>query len=151
MTHLKKASDIATELTTRLAKLRIADGAGTDIGAVVLRGRRRIDDNQVPCVVLIEGPDAPTSAPSRIPQCEVTQTYILVAYDKCHPNHPNDKAHLMIRDLKRAVFGDGTTLGDKVRRVTYVGRDIGPRGDGVDVVCATVEITVSYVEDLADA
>lgn len=151
MTYLKKAADIATELSARLAKIKVADGANTDIGSTVLRGRRRIDDNQVPCVVLIEGPDAPGTTPGRIPQCEIAQTYVLVGYDKCHPNHPNDKAHLMIRDLKRAVFHDGVTLGDKVRKVTYVGRDIGPRGDGVDVVCATVEITVSYVEDLADA
>lgn len=151
MKHLKQASEIADELSKRLSNVTVAKGYKTEIGNTVLRGRRRIDDNQVPCVVLVEGPDNPTPAPSRIPQAEIAQTYILVGYDKCHPNHPNDKAHLMLKDLKRAVFGDGTTLGDQVRKVTYVGRDIGPRGDGVDIVCATIEITVSYVEDFADA
>ncbi|UZZ64514.1 tail-completion of type 1 protein [Curvibacter phage PCA1] len=151
MSYLKKASEIAIELSDRLSQIKTENQFGSEIGSTVLRGRRRIDDHQIPCVVLIEGPDNPIQAQARIAQSAITQTYILVSYDKCHPNHPNDKAHVLIRDLKRAIFHDGTTLGDKVRKVTYVGRDIGPRGDGVDIVCATVEITVEYVEDFADA
>lgn len=151
MSYLKKASDIAQVLADRLATIKVTGGFKTDIGNTVLRGRRRIDDHQVPCVVLVEGPDQPTPAQGRIAQADIAQTYILVAYDKCHPNHPNDKAHLMLSDMKSAVFGDGVTLNNQVRKVTYIGRDIGPRGDGVDIVCATIEITVNYVEDLGDA
>lgn len=75
---------------------------------------------------------------------------MLIAYDACHPDHPNDKAHLLIKDLKRAIFADGVTLGGNVLRVEYRGRDIGPRGDGVEIVCASVEIAVKFVEDLAN-
>lgn len=147
---LTKASDIAAEIASRLAGITVAAGFNTDIGLNVMRGRRRIDDNQVPCVVLVEGADDPTPGPGRIATTEVLQSYVLVAYHACHPDHPNDMGHDLIKDLKRAVFGDGVTLGGKVRKVTYQGRDIGPRGDGVAIVCANIEIQVMFAEDLTN-
>lgn len=149
MSLIKRAADVAAELSTRLATRTKANGAETDIGARVMRGRRKIDDNQVPCCVIVEGLDSPTMGNSRrAPGVKVRQGYVLVAYDRCDPIHPNDKAHAMLRDLKRAIFHDGSTLGDKVIAVDYIGRDIGPRGDGVDIVSATVEIVVEYEESL---
>lgn len=149
MSLLKRAEDIAGELNTRMLTITKAQGAETDVGTTVLRGRRKLDDDHIPCVVIVEGLDSPTMGPSkRSPGVKLRQGYVLVAYDKCDPNHPNDKAHAMIRDLKRAVFSDGATLGEQVIGVEYVGRDIGPRGDGVSIVSATVEIVVEYEESL---
>lgn len=145
---LNKASDIALALTTRLSTIKKVSGFNTDVGLNVMRGRRRIDDRQVPCVVLVEGADSVTPAPGRLVTAEVKQRYILVGYYPCDAIHPNDSGHLVIKDLKRAIFSDGVTLGGAVRKVEYKGRDIGPRGDGVDIVCATVEIEVSFAEDL---
>ena len=149
MTLLKRAADVAVELNTRMLTITKAQGAETNIGQTVLRGRRKIDDEQVPCAVIVEGLDSPTMGPSKkSPGAKLRQGYVLVAYDKCDPNHPNDKAHAMIRDLKRAVFRDGATLGEQVMGVEYMGRDIGPRADGVNIVSATIEITVEYEESL---
>lgn len=148
MTTLKTAIEIATELSQRMALVTKAGGYLTDAGTRVLRGRRRIDDGQVPCIVIAEGLDQVTQHPSRMAMAEIDQTYILIAYDECHPDHPNDKAHSLLKDLKRAVFADGATLGGKVRRVEYKGRDIGPRSDGVGIVCASIEIEVRFIEDL---
>lgn len=148
MTTLQTAIEIATELAQRMALVTKAGGYLTDAGTRVLRGRRRIDDGQVPCIVIAEGLDQVTQHPSRMAMAEIDQTYILIAYDECHPDHPNDKAHSLLKDLKRAVFADGATLGGKVRRVEYKGRDIGPRSDGVGIVCASIEIEVRFIEDL---
>lgn len=149
MSLLKRAEDVAQELQLRTQRITKAQGAETDIGGNIFRGRRKIDDSQVPCLVLVEGLDSPMPGPSkRNPGVKTRQSYVLVGYDKCDPDHPNDKAHAMIRDMKRAVFHDGATLGEQVIGVEYQGRDIGPRGDGVAIVSATIEIIVEYEESL---
>lgn len=149
-TLLNTASGIAEELASRMATITKANGYNTDIGVRILRGRRHIDDGQVPCTVVVEGLDDVAPHQSRIPQVDITQVHILVGYDECHPDHPNDKAHLILKDLKRAIFCDGMTLGGKVRKVEYKGRDIGPRADGVGIVCASIEIEIKFVEDLTN-
>ncbi|MBS4019904.1 MAG: hypothetical protein KGZ68_16915, partial [Dechloromonas sp.] len=65
-------------------------------------------------------------------------------------NDPNDAAHEAIRDIKRAIFAGDGNFGGRVLKVTYAGRDIGPRADGVPVVFVTVDIDVDYVEDLTN-
>jgi hypothetical protein len=146
---ITSAEDLGDLIAERLATRTVAAGAETNIGRKVYQGRRKIDDEQVPCSAIIEGLDDVTQADSdRTPKITCWQTYTLVAYDKCDPDHPNKKAHAMIRDMKRAIFGDGATLGGKVMRVEYAGRDIGPRKDGVDIVMATVTIKVHYTENL---
>ena len=150
MSTINQAAPLAAAIEARVAQISVANGFNTEIGSRVLRGRRRIDDNQVPCVVIAEGLDTATPGPGRLPTVEVSQTYMLIAYHECDPDHPNDMAHLMIKDLKRAIFHDGVTLGGNVRRVKYSGRDIGPRADGVGIVCASIEIVVEFVEDLSN-
>jgi hypothetical protein len=150
MTLLNRQEDIANEIGTRLSTRTLANGAETNIGMRVLHGRRHIDDDKVPCCVIVEGNDAPLMADNlRSAMSKTDKSYVLVAYDKCEADHPNRKAHAMIRDIKRAIFHDGRTLGGKVKSVDYLGCDIGPRKDGVGIVMATVEVRVEFVEDLA--
>jgi hypothetical protein len=40
-------------------------------------------------------------------------------------------------------------LNGQVKRVEYLGRDIGPRSDGEAIVLAIIEIGVQYVENVA--
>lgn len=145
-----KASEIAVELSARLATIKVADGFHTDIGLRVYRGRRKIDDEMIPCAVLFEGADDVSNPPGHPIEVKVDQGYVLGGYAKCDPDNPNDTAHLIIKDLKRAVFGGAATLGGKVRVVQYNGRDIGPRADGVAIVFAVIEIEVEYAETLLD-
>ncbi|WP_315127204.1 hypothetical protein [Comamonas antarctica] len=156
-----KASQIAQHLTTLLEGITKANGYKTDIGNFVMRGKRKIDDTQVPCAVIIEGEDKPTSFQGPASQ-KITQSYVLGGYDHCDADHPNDRAHEILSDIKRAIFTvenqtrqqqlAGThTFGGRVKAVTYRGRDIGPRADGVAIVFAVVHIDVEFVEQLTDA
>lgn len=150
MTLKHKSSEIAQALYDRMANIRVANGYETDIGAKVFRGRRKIEDDSVPCGVLIEGNDSVKSRPGKVPMVELDQGYVLGGYVPCDPDHPNDAAHALIRDLKKAVFGDGGDLGKQAIKVSYTGRDIGPRPDGVAIVMAIIEINVNYIEDLTN-
>lgn len=150
--QFQTAGEIAAELSTVLATITKANGYETDIGTRVFRGARKVQDEQVPCAVLVEGADRVTQGKSvREATAKIEQDYILGGYSPCDPNNPNDEAHKIIRDLKRALFGGGkgTTLGGKVPEIAYNGRDIGPRTDGLPIVFAIIEITVTYVERLA--
>lgn len=146
-----KAGDIALEITSRLERILIADGFETDIGRDVKRGRRKMPaDDAPPCVVLYEGNDDTKDRPGSIPLAHILQGYVIDGFDKCDPDNPNDQAHKMIRDIKRVIFAGDATLGRKVMKVLYLGRDIGPRPDGVALVQARVAITVEFVEDLTN-
>ena len=156
-----RARDIALHLTDLLAGISKVNGYETDIGLRVFRGKRKIDDTQVPCAVIIEGEDKPGGSQGPASQ-QVTQSYVLGGYAECDPDHPNDTAHQIIADIKRAIFtcvnptraeqiSGTTTLGGRVKSVAYVGRDIGPRTDGVPIVFAVVHIDVVFVEQLHTA
>lgn len=152
MTVFTKASDIAEHLTTLMEQIKIVDGYHTDVGLKIFRGRRKVDDDMVPCGVIIEGDDRPGDNTSR-EEIRIDQSYVLGGYVPCDPDNPNDAAHLLLKDLKRVVFGNGnkTNLGGRVRAVTYQGRDIGPRADGKAIVMAVIFIDVTFAETLADA
>lgn len=142
------AYEVSTAISDRVSTITIANGYNTDIGAKVLRGRRRIDNSDLPCVSIIEGEDNAQSQTLR--SANITQTYYLEAQDECDPDHPNDKAHLLLKDLKRAVFGPDSTLMKTVKNVKYGGRAIAPREDGTTIVVASIQIEVMFVEDLTN-
>lgn len=151
MSQYQTAGQIASLIESRIELVTVANGYETDIGLKVLRGARKIDDEWVPCATIIEGNDKPEQSHSlKAPSAKIEQHYVLGGYVKCNPQHPNDAAHKVIRDLKKVVFGDGATLGGKVVKVEYKGRDIGPRTDGVAIVFAIIEIVVTYTENLAE-
>jgi hypothetical protein len=150
MTIFTKASEVATNIATRIGTIRVTGGFETDVGSRVFRGRRNVDESAVPCAVIIEGNDTPTDRPGKLPTVSISQRYVIAAYLSCDPNNPNDAAHAAIRDIKKAIFDGDGDFGGKVLRVSYRGRDIGPRADGVPVVFVTVDIDVDYVEDLTN-
>lgn len=156
-----RARDIAQHLTTVMEGITTANGYETDIGVRVFRGKRKIDDSHVPCAVILEGEDKPGGTQGPASQ-QVTQSYVLGGYVECDPDNPNDAAHSIIADIKKAVFtlidptraeeiSGTTTFGGRVKSVTYTGRDIGPRTDGVPIVFAVVHIDVVFVEQLTAA
>lgn len=147
------AEQIAIEIANRLATRTVAQGAETDLGAKVFRGRVRIHDDMIPCSVIIEGDDVVARERGVGPTVKIEQRYVLMAYVPCDPDNPNDAAHKAIRDLKKAMFVTGgkpdATWGRKVKEVAYLGRDIGPRADGAAFVLAIIEIAVEFPESLA--
>ena len=150
MSVLTRAEDVAAEVKRRVETITVAQGSETNIGAAVYLGRRgeQIDSEMVPCTTVIEGNDNPATDMVRT-QVRNAQKYMLFGFLPCDPLHPNVSAHAARRDLKRAMFKDGITWGGRVRRVSYLGREIAPRSDGAAVVLAAIEIEVEFVEDLA--
>ena len=151
MSNFNTAAAVSAEIYRRLTGILLTNGCETNIGRDVMLGRRKMPgDEQPPCMVVLEGADDPRDSPGRIPSVLISQTYVLDGFDKCDPDNPNTKGHAIIRDIKRAIFAGDATLGNAVKSVTYLGRDIGPRPDGVALVQARVIISVEFVEDLTN-
>lgn len=156
MSAVSKAADIAGRIAERLGGITVAGGFQTDVGTTVLRGRRNISEEDVPCTLLVEGED--TNSDQRMGKARIAQRYIMEGYSECDPDHPNDTGHAIVADFKRAIFteADDPMLGPLgfpagyVSDVRYIGRSITPRDAGVSQVAAAVEIEVSYVEELAN-
>jgi hypothetical protein len=148
MSGLHTAENVALEIENRLKTITIASGCETDIGLHTYRGRTDINDDMVPCAVVIEGDDRVDQA--QYTQLKLVQRYALVGYAHCDAAHPNDAAHKMLRDLKRSIFAKGAQFDRKVKLVEYAGRTIGKRADSVPIVMVVLEIDVTYVEDLAN-
>ena len=149
------ANDFAVEISNRMAAVSITNGFDTDIGLRVFRGRRRLDENQLPCAVLIERPDAATK--QSLGKVKVTRKYVLEGHAACEPDNPNDAGHKIISDLKRAIFTGNITIdgrltanGQKAFLLEYEGSSIAPREDGISVVSANIEVSIEFVEDLSN-
>lgn len=156
----KKSSDIAEYLTTVLQGISIAEGYNTDIGATVFRGRLKHDEDRVPYCVLIEGEDRPQENDGGRLDVTLEQDFVLGAYVHCDVDNPNDAAHRAIKDIKKAVFSSDLArrpvagargANGRVAKLSYRGKDIGPRADGKNIVFAVVHISVTFAEDLTDA
>lgn len=147
---MSKASSMAQMIVTRLATINIANGYATDIGVRVFRGRMNLVPEELPCVILVEGED--TVQDTKKTEVKVRQNYIIEGHDECDPSNPNDKAHLILADLKRAIFGVDPTFGGEVRpsELQYAGRQISVREDGTALVAASISINITFVEDLAN-
>lgn len=141
------AEQIGDHIAARLPAVITTMGAETDLGATVYRGRRKIETDQMPCVVLVEGGDTEIDHNGRTTSISCRLQFALQAYVPCDPDNPNIAGHAAIRDLKRAIFGDPDTK--FARTLTYKGRDILPRGDGQGFVLAAIEFWAQSVEDLA--
>ena len=152
MALLRRAEDVAEELVARVATCRTANGAETNLGAAVYQGRRHIDDEMIPCSVVIEGEDAVDSDMVGT-GANLEQSYVVLAYLPCDPANPNSAAHKGLRDLKRAVFTSDGKADRFWRRtvggVRYRGRSFAPRADGAPFVLVALEVSVRYSEDLA--
>ena len=153
-----RARDVALHINSLLKCITKANGYETDIGLKVFRGKRKVDDRSVPCAVLLEGDDNVGGQQGDGGQV-VTQSYVLGGYAPCDIDNPNDTAHQIISDLKRAVFQrvdltkvesiqGTTTFGGRVKNVAYAGRNIGPMGDSSAVVFGVIHIDVTFVEQL---
>lgn len=142
------AEQIGARLAARLLLCTVAQGAETDLGRVVYRGRRKIDDESMPCVVLVEGTDSNKGTAGVTTTAKLALPFAVHAYVPCDPDNPNLAGHRALRDIKRAIFGDPDTRW--VRGITYEGRDIAPRVDGAAFVLAAIEISVELAEDLAN-
>jgi hypothetical protein len=152
------ASDLAEAFSDKLAQITVANGYYTDIGLRVYRGKPRIDLANVPCVVIYEAGDkvdddtqsATLASPRvKLQDVKLMQRYFFEGHAECDPDHPNDAAHRIIADLKRALFAGDRSCDSKVRTLQYKGRSIGRREDGQSIINASIVVDAEIVENLA--
>lgn len=144
---MKTAEQWGAYLVERIALCTIAQGAETDLGRVVYRGRRKVDDEMMPCASLVEGSGNSKDQAGRSAQVQITLAFAIHAYVLCDADNPNVAGHAAIRDLKRAVFGGDIKTS---RLISYHGADIAPRVDGSAFVLAAIEFSAEVYEDLAN-
>lgn len=145
-----RAEDVANDLAARLSTIQTAQGAETDIGVTLFKGRRKVaEGSEMPCAMLIEGMDVPTQNGPML-NAKIAQPFVVWGFMACDPNNPNVVAHKMIRDIKRAIFKDDATLGKRVYSVEYKGKVIEPRAEGSNAVQVAVAIEVQWAERLSE-
>lgn len=147
-------SALATRIAERLALITVAGGYSTNIGTHVFKGKLKLAESELPAVVLVEDDTRveesqtfKTSAKSK-----TVQRYLLIGHDVCDPDAPNEKAYLILADLKKAIFSGDVTFGGIVRPndLLYAGRSIAVREDGTAVISAAIQIDCKFFEDLTN-
>lgn len=145
-----KAAELATKLSTKLSQITVANGFRTNIGERVYRGRRNLDATNLPCVTIYEGEDRVEGEALR--EVTISQLYVIEGHAACDVNHPNDRAHEIIADIKEAIFKGITVtsrpLDGLAKKLTYKNRIIAPREDGQAFISGSVILEVFFVEDL---
>lgn len=143
------ASALALEVSDRLSQITILNGYATDIGTSVKRGKRRLTPEDAPFIVLQEGEDRADARTRRT--AKLAQQYTAEAHMVCaDPEHPNDTAHLMLADLKRAIFSGDFRFDNRVAELNYIGRAIGTREDGTDLCFASITFELVFSEDFTN-
>lgn len=144
---MSKASDIALAVFARASQITVANGYATDIGLKGFRGIKYLDPDSLPCFVLVEEENSGQSR--NVTRCLSTTTYVLEGHATCNAEHPNDAAHAIIADFKRAIFSGDLTFGQNVTDAAFKGYEIDPRDEGRDLVAARITFALSFVENLA--
>lgn len=147
---MSKAKTLAQRVNDRIAEIRVANGYLTDIGAKMLRGRLSIDPSYLPCTVLVESDDSVEDRTHG--KVKVAVTFIAEGHSDCDADNPNDKAHDIVTDLKRAIFSGDATYGGIMRPgdLRYEGKNFGNRPDGASIIAASIQFTCVFVEELAN-
>ena len=140
---MSKASDLAELFTTRLQ--------GVPGVTRVFRGKRNIDESELPCIVLFEGEDRVRSDTGS-ENAEVEQFYGAEWHGPVtDPDNPNDTAHAALAEIKKALFIRRDPMRAKMfRSIHYKGRSIGTREEGSEFVSAVVLFSAVFAEDLTN-
>lgn len=148
------ASRLALAVFERVQGITIANGFQTDIGLKVFRGKKTADYKEVPFAFVVEGDDQILEQSGLKTRTAIP--FVIEGHMACDPENPNDAVHLIVADLKRAIFGGDATYGGLVRgkhnspSLAYNGRIIGEREDGAAIVGAAIMFAAEIAEDLAN-
>lgn len=148
---MSRAQQVNDALVERLGAIDTINGYATTVGLNVYRGRIGIDVDLIPCITLVEL--AETSRPKEGRQTAEhlsTVRYVAEGHAECDPDNPAIVGHLLVADIKRALWGPkDPTLGGVARALRFTGRMIEPRAEGAGNVIVSIEFEVDFFEDLA--
>lgn len=146
---------ISIAISELLSTITTENGFESNAGNKVYRGKVKLEESMIPCIVLGEADDESLDQVNYGKTQKIKQKFVIDAWVPCDPDHPNDAAHDAIADIKKLLFtgvnamGMGGALSKIVQRIRYVKRSIGPRPEGGAMVSGTVIIEIQYVEELA--
>lgn len=151
-------NELAQRIVARLQTITVANGYLTDAGARVYRGKRKINDDDIPCIAVFEGEDSVFEQKEQ--QVTTGLPYAVQGFIECDPDNPSIAAQQLVRDIKQALFAEHlagyphwgrlASGAPMAARTVYVGRDIAPREDGANVISATVQIRIDITALLAE-
>lgn len=154
MKPLESPEAVSDTLEARIAQITVANGYETDIGLNVLVGKRKLAaDDEIPCANIIDFAQNPKDlTKGAATDAYVEQRFLVVGTAACEDkDRPNATGHKILRDIKKAIWKDGTTWGGLVGQIKFTGSDMGMRPEGGDFMQGAVSLTVSYVERLGGA
>ncbi|MCB1890370.1 MAG: hypothetical protein KDH20_22380 [Rhodocyclaceae bacterium] len=148
---MSKAFEVYEALFARVQQIDTVNGYATDVGIKAFRGRIGLQDDEGDCVTLVDLQDSSAAKPGRLSvEHLVTTRYAVEGHAACDPDDPLVVGHLLLADIKRAIWGPkDPTLGVGAKDLRYIGKAIEPPGEGGAMVVVTVELEVSFAEDLA--
>lgn len=140
-----------SEIACRLKKIRKADGYKTDAGLKVLRARRTVTLDDLPCVVIWDqGESIAEGSADRI---KVTLSISIDGHVGCDQDDTGHMLECLKADIKRAVLsGSSGQLADqpgkqgRIGSLAITGCAVTAREEGSKSESMTVSFEVSYPE-----
>ena len=139
---------LAAELLARLATITQANGYATNAGLHVFDGATGVPDNLGAFLVLAESEEGVASQKSQVGKpddVKVSLPFTVEGRTPCDPLHPNAAGRLLCADIRRALFGAGSTLSAPINAtLRYAGRSIDRREPGSTEVGVTVRLEAAF-------
>ena len=139
---------LAAAMLARLATITQANGYATDAGLHVFDGATGVPDNLGAFLVLAESEEGVASQKGqggKPDDVKVSLPFTVEGRAVCDPLHPNAAGRLLCADIRRALFGAGSTLGAPINAtLRYAGRSIDRREPGSTEVGVTVRLEAAF-------
>lgn len=143
-------------MIARLQLIAVANGYNTDAGATVLHGRRVLEPDQLPAIVVFEGDETATATPAGAPANGNTESMRIAlelnveGYTRALPTVEGPGLSLLKADIKRAALKYSESsladVGGVIGPVTYLGAAPLIRADGTAVEGVAVRFSVALIE-----
>ncbi len=132
----------------RLALITTANGYTTNIGAHVLRARKKIDDTELPCAVVWSGDESGEHKYGEL-ACKMTlKIEGIVAFGNDDPSVIGEK---IMGDIKKNLLDPAWTRSpDYIDALHYTGGAVETPDDGQITVGAAVSFELTHTEKLGD-
>lgn len=140
---------LADALLARLATITLANGYATDAGLHVFDGATGVSAD-IACFLVLaeseEGVGSQKSQTSGADDVTVALPFFVEGRTPCNPQHPNTAGRLLCNDIRRALFGPGSSvaLAGGPARLRYAGRTIDRREPGTAEVGVTVKFEALF-------
>ncbi len=152
------SEQLLCDIEAQLQRISVERGYLTDAGARVFRARERIEESDLPCIVLWDAGETAEAASGNSASMTIKQSILIEAHVPANLADTGRAIGAIKSDIKRAVLRwarpqqRGWAHGgqDDPKPITYVGAEVQPRaGAGISEVAALTFIA-TYREGYGD-